>query len=180
MCGFSFAAVTILSIAHQMIPFTSTAASAFTTVLLSLLIHVFAPHHIVFPPTQVFSFIHCLAVENPQNYSPKILRSKANSPSLDPQCKQLFSFTDNLLAYLECERLSHKRAGVEFEERFHSEQCGPYSMLGNGARFLGPSAAGNAAGSNNSQQHQTQLGRGVWPTATAFQTNGGECEYQES
>lgn len=48
-------------------------------------------------------------------------------------------------------------------------------MLGNGARFLGPSA-GNAAGStNNNQQHQAQLGRSVWPTAT-FQANG-ECEY---
>lgn len=51
-------------------------------------------------------------------------------------------------------------------------------MLGNGARFLGPSAAGNAAGStNNNQQHQAQFGRGVWPTATTFQANGGECEY---
>lgn len=53
-------------------------------------------------------------------------------------------------------------------------------MLGNGARpFLGPSAAGNAAGSTNNQQHQSQLGRGVWPTATTFHTNGGECEYQQ-
>lgn len=53
-------------------------------------------------------------------------------------------------------------------------------MLGNGARFLGPSGAGNAAGStnNNQQQHQTQFGRGVWPTATTFHANGGECEYQ--
>jgi hypothetical protein len=51
-------------------------------------------------------------------------------------------------------------------------------MLGNGARFLGPSAAGNAAGStNNNQQHQSQYGRSVWPTATTFQANGGECEY---
>lgn len=52
-------------------------------------------------------------------------------------------------------------------------------MLGNGARFLGPSAAGNAAGStNNNQQHQSPFGRGIWPTATTFQANGGECEYQ--
>lgn len=53
-------------------------------------------------------------------------------------------------------------------------------MLGNGARFLGPSGAGNAAGStnNNQQQHQTQFGRGVWPTATTFHANGGECKYQ--
>lgn len=57
-------------------------------------------------------------------------------------------------------------------------------MLGNGARFLGPSAAGNAAGSNNnninnSQQHQAHFGRGVWPSATTFQANGGECEYRD-
>lgn len=51
-------------------------------------------------------------------------------------------------------------------------------MLGNGARFLGPSAAGNAAGSTNNQQHQSQFSRGIWPTATTFQANGGECEYQ--
>lgn len=53
-------------------------------------------------------------------------------------------------------------------------------MLGNGARFLGPSGAGNAAGStNNNQQHQSPFGRGIWPTATTFQANGGECEYHE-
>lgn len=50
-------------------------------------------------------------------------------------------------------------------------------MLGNGARFLGPSAAGNAAGSTNNQQHQSPFGRGIWPTATTFQANGGECKY---
>lgn len=49
-------------------------------------------------------------------------------------------------------------------------------MLGNGARFLGPSAAGNATSSTNNQQHQSQFNRSLWPTATTFQANG-ECEY---
>lgn len=48
-------------------------------------------------------------------------------------------------------------------------------MLGNGAKFLGP--AGNAAGSTNNQQHQSPFGRGLWPTATTFQANGGECKF---
>jgi hypothetical protein len=47
-------------------------------------------------------------------------------------------------------------------------------MLGNGARFIGPSAS--AAGSTNdlNAQHQAQFSRGIWPTT--FQTNGSECK----
>lgn len=51
-------------------------------------------------------------------------------------------------------------------------------MLGNGARFIGPSAtAGSAAGSTNdlNTQHQAQFNRNIWPTT--FQTNGSECEF---
>lgn len=53
-------------------------------------------------------------------------------------------------------------------------------MLGNGARFIGPSASGSAAGSTNdlNSQHQAQFNRSIWPAGTTFQTNGSECEYK--
>ncbi|XP_070504575.1 protein winged eye isoform X3 [Chironomus tepperi] len=45
-------------------------------------------------------------------------------------------------------------------------------MLGNGARFLGPSAGST---NNINNQHQTQFNRSIWPTATTtFQANGSE------
>ena len=47
-------------------------------------------------------------------------------------------------------------------------------MLGNGARFLGPSAGST---NNINNQHQTQFNRSIWPTATTtFQANGSECK----
>jgi hypothetical protein len=47
-------------------------------------------------------------------------------------------------------------------------------MLGNGARFLGPSAGST---NNINNQHQTQYNRSIWPTATTtFQANGSECK----
>lgn len=47
-------------------------------------------------------------------------------------------------------------------------------MLGNGARFLGPSAGST---NNINNQHQTHYNRSIWPTATTtFQANGSECK----